>query len=161
MIRIGVVADTHSRQLPAMMLKDFKSVDLIIHAGDFCELEDYQAFANIKEVKGVYGNMDSSAVRKILPRRQVFKIGAFQVGLFHGEGPPKTVLEKVKEEFAKDKVDIVIFGHSHQPYNQREGNVLYFNPGSPNDPVFAPYFSYGILEIANKDFSAKHIKIKE
>ncbi len=161
MLRIGVVADTHSRELPKMMLKDFKSVDLIIHAGDFCDTSDYKVFSAIKEVKAVYGNMDTAAIHKLFPRRQIFKLGAFTVGLFHGEGPPKTILEKVKEEFQKDKVDIVIFGHSHQPLNQKEGNVLYFNPGSPNDTVFAPYCTYGILEIANKDFSAKHVKIKE
>ncbi len=161
MLRIGVVADTHSREIPKMLLKDFKSVDLIIHAGDFCDIADYEILSNIKEVKAVYGNMDTEAIRKIFPRRQIFKLGAFSVGLFHGEGPPKTILEKVKEEFKNDKVDIVIFGHSHQPFNQKEGNVLYFNPGSPNDTVFAPYFSYGIIEIANKDFSAKLVKIKE
>ncbi len=161
MLRIGVVADTHSRELPKMMIKDFKSVDLIIHAGDFCDTPDYEALAGIKQVKAVYGNMDTAAIRKIFPRRQIFKLGVFTVGLFHGEGPPKTILEKVKEEFQKDKVDIVIFGHSHQPLNQKEGNVLYFNPGSPNDTVFAPYCTYGILEIANKDFSAKHVRIKE
>lgn len=161
MLRIGVVADTHSHKLPETMLKDFKSVDLIIHAGDFCDILDYEAFAKIKEVKGVWGNMDSGAIRKILPQRQIFKLGAFTVGLFHGEGPAKTILEKVKAQFVKDKVDIVFFCHSHQPWNQKEGNVLYLNPGSPNDTVFAPYFSYGIIEITDKDFSARHIKIKE
>ncbi|MCC6758735.1 MAG: metallophosphoesterase family protein [Candidatus Omnitrophica bacterium] len=160
-MKIGVVADTHSKDLPKQMLSDLKSVDLIIHAGDFCEVRDYEAVAKIKEVKAVYGNMDNSEIRKLFPRKQVFKLGAFSVGLFHGEGPPKTILEKVKEEFQKDKVDIVIFGHSHQPLNQKEGDVLYFNPGSPNDTVFAPYCSYGIIEIDDKKFSAKHIKIKD
>ncbi len=161
MLRIGVVGDTHSRELPRMMLKDFKSVDLIIHAGDFCDTADYKMLADIAEVKAVYGNMDSAAIRKIFPRRQIIKLGAFSVGLFHGEGPPKTIFAGVKEEFKNDKVDIVIFGHSHNPLHHKEGNVLYFNPGSPNDTVFAPYCSYGIIEIANKDFSAKHFKIKE
>lgn len=160
MMRIGVVSDTHSLELPRLMLKDFKSVDLIIHAGDFCDTADYEALAQIKEVKAVYGNMDTAAIRKLLPRRQIIKLGAFSVGLFHGEGPPKTILEKVKAEFQDDKVDMVIFGHSHQPFNQKIGNVRYFNPGSPNDTIFAPYCSYGIIEVANKDFSVNHVNIK-
>jgi putative phosphoesterase len=160
-MKIGVVADTHSKPLPKQMLADFKSVDLIIHAGDFCDIADYQALAKIKEVEGVYGNMDNSEIRKIFPRRQILKFGSFSVGLFHGEGPPKTILEKVKEEFQKDKVDIVIFGHSHQPLNEKDGEVLYFNPGSPNDTIFAPYCSYGIIDINEKNFSAKHIKVKD
>ncbi|MCB9772573.1 MAG: metallophosphoesterase family protein [Candidatus Omnitrophica bacterium] len=160
MMRIGVVSDTHSLELPRLMLKDFKSVDLIIHAGDFCDTADYEALAQIKEVKAVYGNMDTPAIRKLFPRRQIIKLGAFSVGLFHGEGPPKTILEKVKSEFKDDKVDMVIFGHSHQPFNQIIGHVRYFNPGSPNDKIFAPYCSYGIVEVANKDFSVKHVNIK-
>lgn len=160
-MKIGVVADTHSKELPKQMLSDLKTVDLIIHAGDFCEVDDYKVFAKIKDVKAVYGNMDNAEIRKLFPRRQILKLGAFSVGLFHGEGPPKTILEKVKEEFQKDKVDIVIFGHSHHPLNQTDGNVLYFNPGSPNDKVFSPYCSYGIIEITDKDFLAKHIKVKD
>lgn len=161
MMRIGVVSDTHSRKLPEAMLKDFKSVDLIIHAGDFCEPADYQSLARIKDLKGVYGNMDDAGIRKVFPRRQILKLGVFNVGLFHGEGPPKTLLDIVKNEFQNDQVDIVIFGHSHQPFNEKIGGVLYFNPGSPNDKVFAPYCSYGIIEIRDKDFTAKLVKLKD
>lgn len=160
-MKIGVVSDTHSLKLPKQMLEDFKSVDLIIHAGDFCTPEDLAALSKIKKVEAVYGNMDDSGIRKLFPRRQILKLGTISIGLFHGEGPPKTILEKVKEEFKNDKVDIVIFGHSHQPYNEKDGSVLYFNPGSPNDMVFAPYCSYGTIEINERNFTAKHIKVKE
>jgi predicted phosphodiesterase len=34
--------------------------------------------------------------------------------------------------------------------NEMRGSVLYFNPGSPNDAIFAPYQSYGILEINDR-----------
>ncbi len=159
-MKIGVVSDTHSKEIPGQLLKDFKDVDLIIHSGDFCDLADYQTFAKIKEVKGVYGNMDNAAIRKLFPRRQIIKCESVNIGLFHGEGPPRTILEGVKNEFKKDKVDIIIFGHSHQPLNEKDGGVLYFNPGSPNDTIFAPYCSYGVIEINDKDFSAKHIKVK-
>lgn len=159
-MKIGVVSDTHSHELPAQMLKDFQDVDLIIHAGDFCETQDYEALARIKDVKGVQGNMDNAEIRKRFPRRQIIKCEGIQIGLYHGEGPPGPLLSRVKAEFQKDKVDIVIFGHSHQPLNEKDGNVLYFNPGSPNDTMFAPYRSYGIIEVAGKDFSAKLIKVK-
>ena len=160
-MRIGVVSDTHSIPLPKQMLLDFKLVDLIIHAGDFCDTADYEALAKIKDVKGVYGNMDHAAIHKVFPRRQIFKVGDFSIGLFHGEGPPKTILEKVKAEFHGEKLDIVIFGHSHQPFNQKEGQTLYFNPGSPNDKIFAPYCSYGIIDLDQQGFSANHIKIED
>ena len=160
LMKIGVVSDTHSKEMPGQKLKDFKAVDLIIHTGDFCDIEDYQVLSKIKEVKGVYGNMDTVAIRQLFPRRQIIKCGAFNIGLFHGEGPPRTILESVKGEFKKDKVDMVIFGHSHQPLNEEDGGVLYFNPGSPTDTIFAPYCSYGLIEINDKSFSAEHLKVK-
>ena len=46
-----------------------------------------------------------------------------------------------------EKPDIIVFGHSHLPMNEYIKGVLYFNPGSATDTVFAPYRSYGIIEI--------------
>ena len=158
-MKIGVVADTHSQELPAQMLEDFKGVDLIIHAGDFCSLNDLEHFKKLKEVKAVHGNMDNPEVRRTLPRKQIIQCGRFSVGLFHGEGPPTAILGKVQSEFRDSKVDVVIFGHSHQPMNEKIDDVLYFNPGSPNDRMFAPYRSYGILEIDDK-ITGTIIKVK-
>ena len=53
----------------------------------------------------------------------------------------------MQESFKNDKVDAIVFGHSHQPLVMRQGGVLFFNPGSPTDDIFAPYKSVGILEI--------------
>ena len=58
-------------------------------------------------------------------------------------------------------IDVVMFGHSHEPLNEKNGGVLYFNPGSPNDKVFAPYCSYGILDISEKGIIGKIIKVKD
>ena len=159
-MRIGVVSDTHSRPLPKQLLNDFKSVDYIIHAGDFCELADYEALAKIKEVKAVQGNMDGAVICKRFPRRQILKCGAFTIGLFHGEGSRKNIMETVKNEFKNDKVDAVIFGHSHAACNEKIGSVLYFNPGSATDDASAEDRSYGILEVSEKGIMGTIIKVK-
>jgi uncharacterized protein len=158
-MRIGVLSDTHSKPLPRQLIKDFQGVDFIIHAGDFCDVEDYEGIKKIKDIKAVYGNMDSLKLRKQLPRKQIFSCEKILVGVFHGEGPAATVLEKVRSEFEKDKVDAVIFGHSHQPMNEKINGVLYFNPGSPNDDIFAPYCSYGILDVAANQIQGTIIKV--
>jgi len=36
---------------------------------------------------------------------------------------------------------------------------IYFNPGSPTDTIFAPYQSYGILEINGKEIKRSIVKI--
>ena len=159
-MKIGVVSDTHSRELPKSMMEDLAKTDLIIHAGDFCSFKDYQAFSKLKEIKAVYGNMDEPQLRRVLPRRQIFQCESVKIGLFHGEGPPQKLLEVMQKEFQGEKVDVIIFGHSHQALNQKINGALYFNPGSPNDTIFAPYCSYGILEINKNKIDAKIIKLK-
>ena len=103
--------------------------------------------------------MDDSPIRKMFPRRQVIKLGQVRIGLFHGEGAPEKIVENVMSEFKNDALDIIIFGHSHKPFNEKKGGVLYFNPGSPNDMVFAPYRSYGLIEIREKEIKAQIIKV--
>ena len=159
-MKIGIVSDTHSLALPTQMLQDFLEVDLIVHAGDFCCWADLEKLKGIKEVRAVYGNMDEIKIRRVFPRKQILKFGSVAVGLFHGDGPSPVVLENVKAEFAKEKVDCMIFGHSHQPLNQTMGRVLFFNPGSPNDTIRAPYCSYGILEIQNQKIVGKIVKVR-
>ncbi len=158
-MKIGVISDTHSLEIPKQVLKAFEEVDFIIHAGDFCAVDDLNILTDIKEVKAVYGNMDESKIVTKFPQRQIFSFGKFLIGLYHGEGPPKRVLDFVVREFEGEKVDAVIFGHSHYPLIKKVNNVLYFNPGSPNDTIRAPYCSYGILEIINDELVAKIIKL--
>lgn len=159
-MKIGVVSDTHSRDLPPQMMKDLEGVDLIVHTGDFCSVQDVQRFRKINKLEAVYGNMDEPEVRKLFPRRKIIEVGPIKIGLFHGEGPRPGVLETVKREFQKDRIDVAIFGHSHQPLNEVKDGVLFFNPGSPNDTVGAPYCSYGIIEIIDGQPVGKVIKVK-
>ena len=160
-MNIGIVSDTHSKPIPQQLIHDFENVDMIIHAGDFCGENDYKKFYEMKELKAVFGNMDEAKLKRLLPRRQIFKIGAVTFGLFHGEGTAANIFETVQNEFKKEKVNVVIFGHSHQPMNATIKGVLYFNPGSPNDAICAPYCSYGILEIQNDKVKGTILKVKE
>ena len=159
MKKIGVVSDTHSKPLPLQMLDNFKGVDLILHAGDICSPDILEDLKEIKEVKAVYGNMDEHEIRQLFPKRQIIKYGSFSIGLYHGGGHPEGLLAMVKKELRNEKVDAVVFGHSHQPFNQEIDGVLYFNPGSPTDTVFAPYPSYGILELGDK-IIGKIVKVR-
>ncbi len=159
-MKIGVVSDTHSLELPAQMLQDFRGVDLILHAGDFCSWRDVEQLQKIKEVCAVHGNMDEPNICRFFPRRQILKLERLSIGMFHGEGRGDVVLEKVKQEFVNDNLDCVIFGHSHQAFCNVEGQRLYFNPGSPNDAFSSKYCSYGILEVIGKKVRGRIIKVK-
>ncbi len=159
-MKIGVVSDTHSLLIPPEVINGLNKMNMIIHAGDFCTAKDVETFSRLKDFKGVYGNMDGADVRKLLPRREIFEVDGVTIGIFHGEGPREGILDAVRNAFKDRKLDVVIFGHSHQPFNKLIGDTLYFNPGSPNDMVRAPYRSYGILEIKSGTVTGKIVKLK-
>ncbi len=158
-MKIAVISDTHSHPIPPPLARDLKRADVIVHAGDFCSKKDFDFFAQIKEVRAVWGNMDEAALKKNLPERLIFQAGIFSIGVYHGRGAPSTVLKSVEEAFKGERVDVIIFGHSHQPFNQKIKDILYFNPGSPTDKIRAPYPSYGLLEITSKAVSGHIIKL--
>lgn len=162
-MKIGVISDTHipdrAKELPAQILKDFKNMDMIIHAGDFADPKVLETLKGLcPNIKAVWGNMDPYELRKKLAEKEVIDVGIYKIGLMHGYGPPNELVKVMAEAFKNDAVDIIIFGHSHSAYNKKMGNILYFNPGSPTDKIFASYNSYGVIEI-NKGIKASVIKL--
>jgi putative phosphoesterase len=160
-VRALVLSDTHipkaAADLPQEIYDAIKDVDLIIHAGDFVEKAVLDKLMGLKRTKAVFGNMDSRDLCATLNQKEVIEVENFKIGLIHGYGSPATLMETVRGEFTK--VDAIIFGHSHTPTNTVWNKVLYFNPGSPTDTIFAPYNSYGILEITEKGIEGRILKL--
>jgi hypothetical protein len=98
--------------------------------------------------------MDQEAVKKKYPVKQVLDILGHRVGLMHGAGAPFNLLTLLKEAFKEDECDLIIFGHSHKPMNEKIDGILFFNPGSATDPA-AAYNSYGIIELKRKSVDLK------
>ncbi len=150
-MNILVTADTHlptkTKELPEELLRACKQAELIIHAGDWSELEVVEQLSTYAKVIGVYGNVDSNEVRMQFPKRDIIEVNGFRIGITHGHGENKTTERRVLETFAADKVDIIIFGHSHIPIIHYVGKIMIMNPGSPTYKRKLPYYSYGVLEI--------------
>jgi len=159
-MKIGVISDTHSRALEKNVIEDLKRMDFIIHAGDIGSKSFFDDLKKINDIKAVYGNMDDMGIRSILPRSQILPCESFSIGIFHGEGHPNHLLDCVKEEFKNKKVDVIVFGHSHHPMNEKIDGILFFNPGSATDIASAPYRSYGVLDVGNT-IKGRIIKIDE
>lgn len=162
-MKIGVISDTHiperAKELPRELLQAFRDVDMIIHAGDLADLKVLDELKKIcPNVKAVWGNMDPQEIRSKLPEKEIIKIGKHTIGLMHGWGAPNNLVGILKSSFKEDKVDLIIFGHSHRAMNQKLGGVLFFNPGSALDKIFSDHTSYGIIEI-NDEIKARIIKI--
>jgi len=161
-MRILVLSDTHiprvAHDLPGEVYDEIANVDMIIHAGDFVEKEVLEKLKTLKETKAVYGNMDCPALRHTLNPKEVIEVGKCKIGLIHGYGAPADILDTVKGEFG-NSVDAIVFGHSHSAVNMVKDGILFFNPGSPTDTIFATSNSYGILEVTDKIIEGKIIKL--
>lgn len=158
-MKIGVISDTHipvrAKKIPEKVFEIFEAVDLILHAGDIVNKNTIDDLGFIAKVEAVKGNMDDS--RCPYPVKKVLTVEKLIIGLMHGYGPREGVRERIREEF--DVVDIIVYGHSHRPYNKIEDGVLFFNPGTPTDKVSAIYNSVGILEINEKDVKGEIFEI--
>lgn len=155
------MSDTHiprvAGDLPSQIYDEIKNVDMILHAGDFVEKEVYDNLKKLKDLKAVCGNMDSSELHHILNSKEIITVGKFTIGLIHGYGAPADIIETVNGEFGS--VDAIVFGHSHAAVNMTKNGILFFNPGSPTDTIFATTNSYGILEITDKKMEGRIIKL--
>jgi uncharacterized protein len=147
-VKIGVLSDTHisgfDQNLKKIIEENFSDVDLIFHAGDLVDLGVLELFGT-KEVRAVYGNMDSQRVKQELPEQLLMEINGFKIGLIHGWGSPEGIEKKLQDRLGK--LDCIVFGHTHYPVNQKIDGVYFFNPGSAVDKRFAKSRSIGMLEI--------------
>ena len=161
-MKILVLSDTHipiaAQDLPEEIYKAIEDVDMIFHAGDLIDAGVLEKLKSLKETKAVCGNMDSKELCMALKTKEVIDIGKFKIGLIHGYGAPSEIMPTVRREF--DKIDVLVFGHSHAAMNVKKDGVLYFNPGSPTDKIFASKNSYGILEITDKKVEGTIVEIR-
>ena len=150
-MKIGVISDTHLKNMPPdlgeHLDKHFKDVDMILHAGDVVESGVLDFFAD-KELKVVAGNMDSWEIKQSAPAKLVIPIEGYRLGVIHGGGSPTGIEDRIVKEF--DKIDILIYGHTHNAASFTRNGVFFFNPGSPTDRRFATNNTIGILEIGKK-----------
>ncbi len=151
-MKIGVISDTHvpalAGSLPRAVFEIFKGVDLILHAGDIVELSVLDQLGTIAPVEAVAGNMDDAEVQQRLAQKKLLPLGKFSVGLIHGKYRLDTQKAMIRQEF--DKVDLIVYGHSHTPFWGKIDGVYFLNPGSPTDTRHAPYNSVAILELGDE-----------
>ncbi len=72
--------------------------------------------------------MDTAAAHRVLPSKKVFSVEGINLGLIHGWGPPWGIRQRIRGSF--DDVQVVVHGHTHQPFAGFDGAVYFFNPGS-------------------------------
>ena len=164
--RLLVTGDTHlgarRNWLPAELDFALSTAELIVHTGDFSTLDAYQLFQGYGELVAVAGNNDDPQFAATLPDRVTLEAGGRTIAIVHGHlerGP--SAKAAVVREFA-GRVDLVIFGHSHQPEWEEVQGTWFLNPGSPTMKRRAPHFSFATIEIdRDGEFAARHVYFDE
>jgi putative phosphoesterase len=142
-MRIAVLADTHVHMLehlPKKIIDAISTVDLIIHVGDFTDVQVLKELKRIGKLEAVQGNMDSTELKAILPVKVIVEVENRRIGITHGSGSPWGIEERVRKMFESDRIDVIVYGHSHRSQNKGINDILFFNPGKATD-------SFGILTI--------------
>lgn len=134
--RLLLVADTHvpkrARVLPAAVREAASGVDLIVHAGDWVSASVLDELEALGPVLGVWGNNDGDDLRSRLPEVAHAEIDGVRLAVVHETGA-STGREK-RMDAAFPDVDVLVFGHSHIPWDTVTPNGLrLLNPGSPTD----------------------------
>ncbi|TDE10994.1 metallophosphoesterase family protein [Jiangella asiatica] len=149
-MRVGVLSDTHAprfwRRCPPAVARLLDDVDVILHAGDVCTpdvLDELSAFA---PVHAVLGNNDGPDVAAWgAPEVLHLTLAGVRVAMLHDSGPASGRLPRLRARFPH--ADLVVFGHSHIPWDQTAGGFRVFNPGSPTDKRRQPHGTVGILQL--------------
>ncbi len=122
MTAIGIISDTHG-SLDSKILKHFKQVDHIIHAGDIGSMAIIDDLKKLAPVTAVRGNTDHGSWATAFPLENIVTIQGVTLYVLHD-------LYRLDLDPASIDVHAVIHGHTHHPERLIKQNVLYFNPGS-------------------------------
>lgn len=147
-MRVAVIADTHvpgrARDLPSAAWRIIRGSDAVIHAGDVVTpwlLDRLHAAA--PQVHAVLGNNDLP-LRGALPERLELQLGGVSVAVVHDSGAADGRRGRLRRMFPQARA--VVFGHSHIPVCDDDGELLLLNPGSPTDRRRQPRFSMATLD---------------
>ncbi|MEA5060330.1 MAG: metallophosphoesterase [Clostridia bacterium] len=144
-MRIAVVSDTHGDAWAiAACIRAAGAVDAWIHLGDY--YMDAKSFATGgKPVVAVCGNMDALSAG---PRERVVELGGKRIFLCHGHSyGVKLNLQRINLRARELECEAALFGHTHVPFLDEEGDILLLNPGSPSQPRGGSRRSMGLLTI--------------
>lgn len=154
-MRIGVVSDSHGdHQAIARVVAAAGRVDLWLHAGD-CSQD--AAWLTGARVIAAAGNCDGRAAAK---PDEFFEAAGKKIWLTHGHRYQVKQGSKELSWWGRHyAVDIVVFGHTHNPLIEAAPDLLLVNPGSVARPNSGAYPTYAIIEIVDEQASATILNV--
>lgn len=156
--RIVVFSDTHCHtwdEVHPAIRAEVANADIAIHCGDLVRMEVVDGLreaANRAVV--VHGNSDPPDVRQAIPYVQTIEVEGVRIGVTHPAwGGPEFPLEDLLGDFS-ETLDVILYGHTHEPMNETINGVLYLNPGQ-GYPSFMVAATIATLTVDDGVFTAE------
>ena len=148
-MRIGIMGDTHGDILSIQQAVSAAGpVEFWLHTGDFYRDSLIIAAISSVSVIAVTGNCDGRTEAK---PDEFVEVAGLRLWLTHGHRyGVKTDLSELREWALRYEADVVVFGHTHQPFIGNESGLLFFNPGSPAMPRRGRSRTCGVLELISE-----------
>ena len=148
MTKIIVFSDSHGTAANMIQAVNLYQPDLCLHLGDgendLITLQD--RFPALKIVS-VPGNCDSFSP---MQRKRVLEVDGKRIFMTHGDMYHVRYEENyltIRYAALEENADIVLFGHTHQPYMDYTMGLHIMNPGSVGR---GPNPTFGIIEITDQ-----------
>ena len=154
-MRIAVLSDTHNfldRQIPKL----FAGVDHILHGGDIGMPIIVLELEQIAPVTAVGGNTDDPGFH--YRQTQAVELAGRKF-LVHHIVNPHAPADPLRLRLARERPDVVVFGHTHKPFCETIGGTLFFNPGYAGKQRFGHERSMAILHCGEKDIRPEYLKL--
>jgi putative phosphoesterase len=157
-IRIGIIADTHGLFDPAVR-RHFKGVDHILHAGDIGDRSVIEQLAQIAPVTAVSGNVDDGQCGS--PSEIVIELAGCRIAIRHILYEGGKLTKDGQAFLDRERPDICIFGHTHQPKIEWFGKTLLFNPGSAGPKRFKLIRGLGFLRLCGAEVKPRLLSLPD
>ena len=129
MTTVGILSDNHS-DWPLHIAESLAGVDAIIHAGDIGPYRLVQDMEAIAPTTAVLGNTDGDMP---INESAVVMLDSKKFFVQHIVDPHR-LEASLRERLKRIEPDVVVFGHTHEPFCETLGGILFLNPGSVTRP---------------------------
>ena len=132
-MKVLIVSDTHKRNENYLRVIEKEApLDMVIHCGDAEGSELLISEGAGCRVEIVLGNNDFFSE---LPKELELEIGKYKVLVTHGHNYCVSIdNEEIKQEAKSREKNIIMYGHTHRPLIELEGDIIAINPGSLSYP---------------------------
>ena len=129
MTTVGILSDNHS-DWPLHIAESLAGVDAIIHAGDIGPYKLVLDMEAIAPTTAVLGNTDGDMP---INESAVVTLDGKKFFVQHIVDPHR-LEASLRERLKRIEPDVVVFGHTHEPFCETLGGILFLNPGSVTLP---------------------------